>query len=202
MKRKWQIRWIKVREQINSVALLVLLLGIAIGFGGYLVVREAFDNGIITGTDMKLKDWATFWLGLLAFLLSMLAFFYNRQKAKRDAFLAIHEKLIALDIQEGRRFLFTKINSEGDAARLKRRNIEAYQKVNRAMSMYDVLGLYVSRRYVDKSVVLEEWGRNLAMARENAEHFMDFRKKRWDHFDKLSSEAHELYGDELERNRQ
>lgn len=188
----------KLKNRIGAIGLLTFFAGVIVGLGVYTVLREAFEAGIVPETGMQLKDWAGFYLALLAFTFSLGAFFYNRYKAKKDSFLAIHEKLIALDIQEGRRLLFTKVNSPEDAKLLEEHDIEAYQKVNRALAMYDVLGLYVSRRYVDKSIVLEEWGQNLSKARWHGQHFMEHRRQKnapskWKHFDALSEEAEALY---------
>ena len=179
----------KLREQVNTVGVTIFGTGVAVGLGGYLVLREALDNGGFRGTGMELKDWSNIWLGALAFLFSLLAFFYNRHSTKLNAFLALHEKMIARDVQEGRRLLFTRCTSVEDVEKLKQECDEGFQKVNRALGLYDVLGMYVSRKYVYESAVLEEWGRTLVKARNPARCFMDYREKEWDHFLVLSEKA-------------
>lgn len=60
--------------------------------------------------------------------------------------------------------------------------------------MYDVLGIYVKRRYVFKSWVKEEWGSDLAKARTLGKHFNANRTtpgvpSTWKSFDTLSLDA-------------
>ncbi|WP_434993462.1 hypothetical protein [Arthrobacter sp. Ld5] len=185
--------WAKTRALASWLGV-SFVIGLVLGAGVYTVLREMVEDGDLPGTGMGLKDWASFFLALLAFILSFTAFIYSQLKAKRDAFLAIHEKLIAYDIQEGRRILFTKIHSVDDVKRLEQENLDEFQEVNRALAMYDVLAMYASRKYVPKQVILDEWGRNLARSRKHALHFMEHRDKKWDHYDKLSSEALATYG--------
>lgn len=116
-------------------------------------------------SNVGFKDWLTVILAGAALTVSLWALTFNWMKSKQDTFLSIHDKLIAVDLQEGRRLLFAKIKSPADADRLLAEDMESYQKINRALAMYDVLGLYVKRRYVFKSWVMEEWGSGLAKAR-------------------------------------
>lgn len=103
-------------------------------------------------SSLELKDLSQVALAAAALVLSLVALIVSARKSKRDAFLGIHDKLTALDIQEGRKILFNKVNSPEDAAELmKAENSDEYDKVNRAMAMYDVLGFYVYRRFVRKS---------------------------------------------------
>ncbi|NKG22392.1 hypothetical protein [Paeniglutamicibacter terrestris] len=113
-------------------------------------------------------------------------------------FLSIHNSLISLDIQNGRRLLFNKINSPEDPSELLSSDPRAYDQINRALAMYDVLGLYVKRKYVDKSWVMDEWGSGLAKARVPALLFMAHREaigvpSKWKNFDALSLEAKLAY---------
>lgn len=144
--------------------------------------------------NVGFKDWVAVCFSVAALLASLGALYFNWRKAKQDTFLGIHEKLIALDIQEGRRLLFQKISSPAAASQLLVDSPEEYQKVNRALAMYDVLGLYVKRKYVFKDWVMEEWGPNLAKARVPGRYFIEHRKEHgvpslWHNFDTLSREA-------------
>lgn len=144
--------------------------------------------------NVAFKDWTALIFAAAALCASLAALQFNKRKARQDTFLGIHDKLIALDVQEGRRLLFEKINSPGDAARLLDEDPEAYHKINRALAMYDVLGLYVKHRYVAKSWVMEEWGANLAKARKPGMHFVAHRIERgvpskWANFNEISRDA-------------
>lgn len=169
------------------------ILGAVVGMGVYTVLRELVEGGILNGTNMVAKDWAAFYLALFAFLLSLASFFYNHLKAQREAFLDIHEKMIAIDIQDGRGILYNDIESRADVERLKQENPEGFQKVNRAIAMYDVLAMYASRGYLPRQLILEEWGRNLAKYRQRVLLFGDVRGKNWEHYEDLSKEACDMY---------
>ncbi|UKA59141.1 hypothetical protein [Arthrobacter sp. FW306-2-2C-D06B] len=173
-----------------------VVFGIGFALGAVICYLFQAVVGASTRPDpnVSLKDWLTVILAGSALIVSLAALSFNRRKAKQDTFLSIHDKLIALDLQEGRRLLFEKINSPEDADRLLQEDIASYHKINRALAMYDVLGLYVKRRYVVKSWVLEEWGPGLAKARVPGKHFIAHRTKQgvpssWKNFDSLSLDA-------------
>lgn len=144
--------------------------------------------------NVGFKDWLTVILAGAALTVSLTALTFNWLKAKQDTYLSIHDKLVAVDLQEGRRLLFTKIKSSADADNLLKDDPQSYQKINRALAMYDVLALYVRRRYIFKSWVMEEWGPGLANARTPGKHFIAHRTSQgvpstWKNFDSLSLEA-------------
>lgn len=138
---------------------------------------------------MGAKDWATVYVTTLALFVSIAAFVHNRSKATRDAFLAIHEKMFDLDIQEGRGILYNEIKNLDDVKKLKKNDYEGFRKVNRAIAMWDVLAMYVSHGYLPKQMVLEEWGRNMAKYRKRVLLFGEGRGKHWEHYESLSEEA-------------
>lgn len=144
--------------------------------------------------SIELKDWLGFTFTGAALLLSLGAFYFNWRKSKRDTFLSIHEKMVTSDLQEGRRLLLTKIKTPEDVEKLFEDNIEGYQKVNRALAMYDVLGVYVKRGYIFRDWVMEEWGSGLAKAGEPGKLFIDHRRQQgipstWRNFSDLSRDA-------------
>ncbi|MFD5277051.1 hypothetical protein ACFWIX_05755 [Pseudarthrobacter sp. NPDC058362] len=80
-----------------------------------------------------------------------------------------------------------------DVENLKKYDKESFRKVNRAIAMWDVLAMYVSRGYLPKQIVLEEWGRNLAKYRGRVLLLGEARNKNWEHYEALSKEACEKY---------
>lgn len=96
----------------------------------------------------------------LAFCLASATYFFNWRKSKIDLFIAIHEKLIAPEIQSGRGILANKVDTVLSVYLLKKKEFES---INRAMALYDTLAMYSSRRKVFSADVKETWG--LAMHR-------------------------------------
>lgn len=177
----------------NGPWMAVYAFGAISGAAVDAVLRELVAAGTLAGTGMGAKDWATIYVTTLALFVSIAAFVHNSRKSTRDAFLAIHEKMFDPEIQEGRGILFEEIKSIDDAKKLRQENPEDFRKVNRSIAMWDVLAMYVNRGYLPKSMVMEEWGRNLAKYRERVLMFGAARGKRWEHYEQLSKEACEKY---------
>lgn len=184
----WREKW-----QRRGPWIVVYAFGAISGAAVDTVVRELVSAGTLSGTGMGAKDWATIYVTTLALFVSIAAFVHNKRKATRDAFLAIHEKMFDLEIQEGRGILYNKIKTLDDAQRLKKYDYEGFRKVNRAIAMWDVLAMYVRRGYLPKKLVLDEWGRNLAKYRERVLLFGQARGKHWEHYERLSKEACDKY---------
>lgn len=161
---------------MRKIWIIVFLSGVALGVVITLLVN-AIIGAAASPDPSLLKDWWSIAFGVLAVLLSAGALYYNWMKSKQDTFLSIHEKMISSDLQEGRRLLLSKIKSFEDADRLLEEEPEQYRKINRALAMYDVLGVHVKRGYVLKSWVMEEWGPGLARAREPGSHFIEHRRR-------------------------
>ena len=77
---------------------------------------------------------------------------------RRNLVLKLYEQLIAPDMQTGRRLLHQYATSDADwwdvssdAA------AEARDKINGALAMFDVVGWYVEKKYVDADAILEVW---------------------------------------------
>ncbi|BCW41957.1 hypothetical protein StoSoilB3_34920 [Arthrobacter sp. StoSoilB3] len=177
----------------NGLWVAVYAFGAISGAAVDAILRELVAAGTLAGTGMGAKDWATIYVTTLALFVSIAAFVHNRRKSTRDAFLAIHEKMFDLEIQEGRGILFEKISTLDDAKRMRKEDPESFRKVNRAIAMWDVLAMYVNRGYLPKQIVMEEWGRNLAKYRKRVLIFGEVRGKRWEHYEKLSKEACEKH---------
>ncbi len=144
--------------------------------------------------SLKTRDWLNLAFTGAALFLSAGAFCFSWRKSKQDTFLSIHEKMVTSDLQEGRRMLFTEIKTPEDVERLFQHDREAYQKINRALAMYDVLGVYVKRGYILEDWVMEEWRSGLAKAGEPGRLFIDHRCQQgipsnWPNFLELSRRA-------------
>ncbi|MGW1669023.1 hypothetical protein [Streptomyces sp. NPDC002324] len=112
---------------------------------------------------------------------------------KRDLFLSLHEKLTAPEQLWGRRVIREQINTPEDAERLRQLDREDGHAAASAVAMLDILSLYVERGFVEKDLVLDEWGHALADLNGNAAIFVRDRTENgrapWCHFQDFSAEA-------------
>lgn len=119
-------------------------------------------------------DWTTIGTGVaavaavVAALISLALFLASRRQErrsvendKRNLFLSLNEQLMQPDLQRGRDILRRRVNSKRDAEVLYHRKRDDHWTVSQAVAMFDLLGLYVSREYVDRDLVVAEWGRCL-----------------------------------------
>lgn len=121
----------------------------------------------------------------------------RKSNDQRDIFLRIHERLIDLDLQQGRRIL-ARIHSSEDARDLLENRPGDYHLASRALAMLDVAGLYVEQGYVDKSLFIQEWGSVYSALHEGPMKLIAERAVRgpsyhtwsWPHFQALASEVH------------
>lgn len=178
---------------MRTIWTIVFGTGVLIGMLLTYLVQAVVGAAARPDPSLQVKDWLTVMLAGVALVVSFGALAFNYRKARQETFLNIHDKLIAVDLQEGRRLLYNEINAPEDPARLLREDPVNYAKVNRALVMFDVLGLYVKRGYISKTWVLDEWGPTLAKARKHANHFIAHRTAigapLWPNFGAISLEA-------------
>lgn len=135
-----------------------------------------------------------------AFAFSLVNWRERRKQDQRDLFLKVHERLIDIDLQRGRRILYSEVTSPQAARSLLNNQPNDYDLVNRALSMMDVAALYVKRGYIDKALFMGEWAPVYARARANGLRFIAERTDRqgagswtaWPHFQALAAEAASL----------
>jgi hypothetical protein len=165
--------------------LLVIPAGVDLESGAW----KAADRMILTAISIA--------LACAAFLFSIFTWRERRSQDQRDLFLKMHERLIDIDLQRGRRVLAQSIRSTKDAQALFRDSPERYDLANRALAMLDVAALYVEHRYIDKSLFMDEWGSVYGRILESAQYFIADRDERnpisshgsWPHFQLLAHEA-------------
>ena len=118
---------------------------------------------------------------------------------QRDLFLRLHERLLDVELQHGRRILFRQVNSVEDAKILFRDRAEHYDLANMALAMLDTAALYVEHGYIDGELYMKEWGYTYKNILEHAQYFLAEREERnaapnprpWGHFFSFANQAAE-----------
>ena len=139
-------------------------------------------------------------ISLAAFIFSIFNWRERKLQDQRDLYLKIHERLVDIDLQRGRRIIYRDIHSAENAEALFRERPEDYDLANRALAMLDLAALYEEQRYIDGKLFMREWGPVYARIYENSGHFIDERIARsvapvhpaWPHFQSLAKRAAEL----------
>lgn len=117
-------------------------------------------------------------ISVAAFGFSLLSYFQQRSKDRRDLFLSIHQTLIEPDLQQGRRLLNASTHDIDSIHALHEADPAGYQQINRALAMFDIFSMYVNRKYVNENLALEEWGHTVAHTWVNAQPFIAARERR------------------------
>lgn len=126
--------------------------------------------------------------------LSLTTWFATQRRQRRDLFLSLHERLTSRELQTGRRIIWDKIRKPDDANNLERSSPEEFRQAVIALGMFDILGLYVEKGYVDRKIVMQEWGSMLARTYWHGRHMITDREptagwRQWPHFERLGQEA-------------
>ena len=128
-----------------------------------------------------------------------LALWRTHRSDRRDLFLQLHDQLTSPEVQQGRRLIheFAR-NGTGWSDTATDAAAEARDKANRALAMFDVVGWYVRKKYVDPSDVLALWAPAIVLCWHRAyEPYIERRRHTegwdiWPHFEALVEEA-EIY---------
>jgi hypothetical protein len=123
-------------------------------------------------------------------VVSAAAFGFTRYTDRRNLLLRIHELLLDLQNQRGRRLLHL-VAAADDSDDLNEENREL---INRALAMFDVLGFYVARRYVKFDDAHDLWGPAAILAWERAAPYIQDRRAAeqrpvWPYFERFAEDA-------------
>jgi hypothetical protein len=139
-------------------------------------------------------------ISLASFAFSVFNWRERKLQDQRDLYLKIHERLVDIDLQHGRRIIYRDVQSAEQAKDLFRERPEDYDLANRALAMLDVATLYEEQRYIDGKLFMREWGPVYARIRENSGYFIAERIAHsaapvhpvWPHFQSLARRASDL----------
>ena len=127
-------------------------------------------------------------ISCIALGFSLFTFLHNQRKDRRDLFLQMHQLLTSSDLRRGRWILFQKINDEESVERL---SDDEWRDIDRAMSAYNALGLYIAKKYINERDVMDIWAKPICAAWKAAQPYMAYRQRLegsspWKYFDFLS----------------
>lgn len=128
-----------------------------------------------------------------AFAVSLSTFLTNRRRDKRDLFLRVHERLAAVDQQQGRKFLYEMREQRKSVAELTK---EEREVIDHALSMLNVACFYFMRRYISRKDLKRQWALSIVRTVNAAEPYMAYRDAQrgtqtWPDLLRFTSEARE-----------
>jgi hypothetical protein len=94
-------------------------------------------------------------LSTTALTFSVYVFFNTRVRDRRDVLMKMSEMFISNDLERGRYLLFNRVTDEASVDHL---NDQDYHDINRALSAFNLLGLYVKNGYISEQDAIEVWG--------------------------------------------
>lgn len=112
-------------------------------------------------------------ISLMALGFSFFAFFDGRAKDRRDIFLQMHQLLISEELRRGRFILFQKIIDKDSIEHL---SDNEWRDIDRALSAYNALGLYIAKGYVKESDVMDLWAAPISKAWKAAQPYLTYRE--------------------------
>lgn len=115
-------------------------------------------------------------LSVIAIAFSIYVFIESRGRDKRDVLIKMHEMLISDDLERARYLLFEKVVDEASVQNLSE---QESRDVNRVISAYNLLGIYLKNGYVKEQDVMDAWGRSIYRAWMTAQPFLDHRENHY-----------------------
>jgi hypothetical protein len=97
----------------------------------------------------------------------------NRRQRRQDMFLRVHEMLIDIEMQRGRRLLYQC----GRDGRLPPEESDDFARISRALSVHNTVAVYVRRGIVPRRWILEGWQNTLCDMRHGAMLFIAYRQQ-------------------------
>jgi hypothetical protein len=128
-------------------------------------------------------------ISLIAFTVSIFALVDGKRRDRRDLLLRLHEQLISEEHQVGRRLLY-----QMGGRPIAQLDQNEFSQINAALALFDVLGLYVHRKYVRRQDALQLWAVPTVLAWRAAQPFIEYRAaehsyRPWPYFEELAAAA-------------
>ncbi|GAA5207330.1 hypothetical protein [Streptomyces thinghirensis] len=125
----------------------------------------------------------------IALLISVCSLYRSVRSDRRDITLRLHESLIDLTLQSGRKVLHEMQDVETLTP-------EEYELANRALASLDIAGFYCAKKYVSERDFLDLWAPALVTLKQSAVPFLAYRdaqrpKPVWPYYRRLAERAEE-----------
>src|SRR6266702_5661115 len=118
------------------------------------------------------KDILSVILATVAISLSVWTVYANRKFRRQDTFVRVHELLISPDAQRGRKLLYEAERS----GKFPDEDSDDLVTMNRALSLYNTVGMYVRRNVIPEKWVLDSWHHSLRDIKPAYERFVQHRQ--------------------------
>jgi hypothetical protein len=114
----------------------------------------------------------------IALILSASALVIANRSQKRSRFMEMHEMLTSLDSQEGRRLLlqWSGPSTSAELDRLFKKDPLRFDKINRAIGLYNTLAIYAHEKYLPRRQALNHWGPAIRGSWPRIETFVRWRR--------------------------
>ena len=133
----------------------------------------AVDTAAINGNT---AEWWTVGVAGLALLLSGVAIWFVRRSERRQLFIQLHDLLTSVDSQVGRRILLTRMKTPRQISVTFHLRPGDFDRVNRALGLYNTLGIYAHRKYVPRDEALDHWAGRVRHNWTDIERFLRWRR--------------------------
>lgn len=109
----------------------------------------------------------------LAVSLSFATVVFGRRQRRQDMFLRVHEMLIDVEMQRGRRLVY----QSGRQGHLPPEDSDDFALISRTLSVHNTVAVYVRRRIVSQQWVLAGWQNTLCDLRKGTTLFVEYRQE-------------------------
>lgn len=113
---------------------------------------------------------------ILALILSLAAFSIAKRSERRQLFIHLHELLTDPESQAGRRLLY-EVETNEDLDRLRGGRGDDIDLVNRAVGLFNTLGMYARHRYLPRRMAKRQWASTMKRAWPKIELYLNWRRK-------------------------
>lgn len=128
-------------------------------------------------------EWATVLVALVAVVFSFIAFVWTRRATKNADFFQLHDRLMSLEVQRGRRLLMQADPSRRSWARIHTKRPDEWDAINHAVGVDHMLAQFYIARLVAPKRVETTWFSRIRVAWPQMESFVDYRRFQSDHLE-------------------
>jgi hypothetical protein len=133
------------------------------------------DVDVVISSD-TLAQWATVVIAAAALWLTAWSFPRARRATQNSDLVRIHERLMSLELQRGRRLLAEAHAGDEPLERIRVKRPDDWDQMNLAVSSFQMLAELARRKVVNKKDAIAMWGGSLRRAWHRIEPFIIARR--------------------------